>query len=178
NGYTTRTTLNGGTVTQADCRKQKEDLYTRVIPTLHPDIIIAVNVDHEDRSELPFLGPDNKPLKAGPALYRWLDAKTVESTAAIHARGAKLVIVEPIPVTRLDPLACLSRPKPPEQCSHVATPSPDPLETFSPHPAKQPPENIPALALDRLICPSLPICDPIVNNQIVKLDPTHLTVAF
>ena len=29
-----------------------------------------------------------------------------------------------------------------------------------------------------VVCPFLPICDPIVNDQIVKWDPTHLTAQF
>jgi hypothetical protein len=31
---------------------------------------------------------------------------------------------------------------------------------------------------DRLVCPFLPICDPVVNGQIVKFDGTHLTAKF
>ena len=38
--------------------------------------------------------------------------------------------------------------------------------------------NVWSVDLDHLVCPFLPICDPIVNNQIVKWDPTHLTVKF
>jgi hypothetical protein len=31
---------------------------------------------------------------------------------------------------------------------------------------------------DQLVCPYLPICDPVVNGQIVKWDRQHLTVKF
>jgi hypothetical protein len=35
-----------------------------------------------------------------------------------------------------------------------------------------------SLDLDHLVCPYLPICDPVVDNQIVKIDETHLTAKF
>jgi hypothetical protein len=35
-----------------------------------------------------------------------------------------------------------------------------------------------AADFDRLVCPFLPICDPVVNGEIVKSDGTHLTARF
>lgn len=32
--------------------------------------------------------------------------------------------------------------------------------------------------LDRLVCPYLPICDPIVNRMVVRADESHLTPEF
>ena len=32
--------------------------------------------------------------------------------------------------------------------------------------------------LDTLVCPFLPICDPIIDGQIVRWDPAHLTPKF
>jgi hypothetical protein len=34
------------------------------------------------------------------------------------------------------------------------------------------------LDLDRLVCPYLPICDPIINGQVAKFDWSHITPAF
>ena len=31
---------------------------------------------------------------------------------------------------------------------------------------------------DDLVCPYDPICDPVVNGQIVRFDASHITVAF
>ena len=31
---------------------------------------------------------------------------------------------------------------------------------------------------DRLVCPFLPICDPVVNGALVKLDQSHITLKF
>ena len=43
--------------------------------------------------------------------------------------------------------------------------------------AKQDP-NVYSLDLDKQVCPLLPICDPVIGGQIVKLDPSHLTAGF
>ena len=35
-----------------------------------------------------------------------------------------------------------------------------------------------SLDLDHLVCPYFPICDPIVNHEVVRIDATHLTSKF
>ena len=89
----------------------------------------------------------------------------------------KIVLLEPIPVTRFNPVDCLSKQTYLEQCRYVASPFPDRVERFYRQLAKHQ-RNVWSVDLDHLVCPFLPICDPIVNNQIVKWDPTHLTVKF
>lgn len=32
--------------------------------------------------------------------------------------------------------------------------------------------------MDRLVCPYLPICDPVVDGEIVKLDQGHITATY
>ena len=39
-------------------------------------------------------------------------------------------------------------------------------------------DNVWSLDLDHLVCPYFPICDPIVNHLVVKIDVNHLTSAF
>lgn len=39
-------------------------------------------------------------------------------------------------------------------------------------------DDIYDLDLDRIVCPLLPICDPVVDGSIVKRDPSHLKVLF
>jgi hypothetical protein len=89
----------------------------------------------------------------------------------------KVVLIEPIPVTKFNPLDCLSKATYLEQCRYVASTVPDRLERFFRQLARQD-HNVYDVDLDHLVCPFLPICDPIVNHQIVKWDPTHLTVKF
>ena len=39
-------------------------------------------------------------------------------------------------------------------------------------------DNVWSLDIDRLVCPYLPICDPIINHHIVTIDGAHLTATF
>jgi hypothetical protein len=87
-------------------------------------------------------------------------------------------MIEPIPnALFFDPLVCLSRAKVLARCRYVAATKPDPLELQYRQLDRQY-DNVWTADFDRLVCPFLPICDPIVNGKIVKSDPTHLTPAF
>jgi hypothetical protein len=180
NLYARPITVNGVPLRLKDCEAQKDDTYQRVIPELHPDIVVVVNVAHENPLEIPFLGPDQRIVKNGsPASVNWLETTTKQSLAEIRADGAKVMIVEPIPVAPppFNPLTCLSKAKTLEQCRYVASAKPDWLELFYRHQAQLDP-GVTSANFDRLVCPFLPICDPIVNGQIVKQDGTHLTAQF
>ncbi len=179
NLYAPEIAVPGKTNRPKDCKAQKDDLYNRVIPQLNPDIIITMNVAHEDPTQIPFLGPNGtRPRNGTPQMNAWLEKTTSDSLAKLRAGGRrKVVLIEPIPVTRFNPLDCLSKATYLEQCSYVVRPGPDALERDYRAFAKKE-HNVWSVDLDHLVCPFLPICDPIVNNQIVKWDPTHLTVAF
>jgi peptidoglycan/LPS O-acetylase OafA/YrhL len=177
--FATPVKVFGKLLRKQDCVAQKEDLYKRVIPQLHPDIIVVMNLAHEDPTQLPFLGPHDEFEANGTAQsIQWLDRTTADSIRELRGDGAKVVILEPIPVTRFNPLDCISKAKTIEQCSYVESrPSPDPLEAYYRQLAKRD-TGVLSTNLDRLVCPFLPICDPVVDGQIVKWDPTHLTVRF
>jgi hypothetical protein len=64
-----------------------------------------------------------------------------------------------------------------EQCRYLANLTPTPVELYDRQLAVEH-SGVYSADFDRLVCPYFPICDPIVNGQIVKWDPTHLTVAF
>ncbi len=178
NLYAIPITVGNRALRLEDCRAQKEDMYTRVIPALHPDVIVTMDLGHEDPSQLPFLGPNGQRLpNSSPAEVRWVLGKTQESVRALRATGAKLMLIEPIPVTKFDPLKCLSAAKTLQQCRYVARPTPDALEQLYRRLAQQD-HNVWSVNLDRLVCPFLPICDPVVSGHIVKFDPTHLTEDF
>jgi hypothetical protein len=86
-------------------------------------------------------------------------------------------MIEPVPVAPSDPLTCLSKAKVLEQCSYVATPKPGLLERTYRRLADRD-DRAWSVDLDQVVCPYLPICDPVVNRQIVKMDGTHLTAKF
>ena len=114
-----------------------------------------------------------------PASISWLETTTRQSLAELRADGAKVMIVEPIPVATppFNPLTCLSKAKTLEECRYVASAEPDWLERFYRQQATHD-KDVWSADFDRLVCPFLPICDPVVNGQIVKQDGTHLTAKF
>jgi peptidoglycan/LPS O-acetylase OafA/YrhL len=161
-----------------ECQIRKDDVYSRVIPTLHPDLIVVMEVAHEDRQVTEYLGPNRSVMKGdAPAYLQWIEKTTSDSVNALRADGRKVLMVEPIPVAPSDPLACLSKSKVLEQCSYVATKNGDFIERYYRQLADHD-DRVWSLDLDHLVCPYLPICDPVVNGQIVKLDVSHLTAKF
>jgi hypothetical protein len=76
-----------------------------------------------------------------------------------------------------DPLSCLSKATVVEQCRYVVPEQPSSLVQTYRRIDKQY-DDVWSLDLDHLVCPYFPICDPIVNHQITKIDPGHLTPAF
>jgi peptidoglycan/LPS O-acetylase OafA/YrhL len=178
NLYVIPYTLNGVTASTQRCKALKDDTYARVVPELDPDVIVLMEVAHERRGLTPYLGPDGRVVKNdSPASYRWIEATTTQSIAALRANGRKILIIEPIPLAPFDPLDCLSKAKVIEECRYVDNAGPDPIERFFRQLAQRD-ANMWSADFDRLVCPFLPICDPVVNGQIVKWDATHLTSRF
>ena len=127
-----------------------------MIPELDPDVIVAVDYD---------------------SAYENIDNDTTQSAKDLIGDDRKLVLVEDTPNSTIDPRACLSKAKVVEECRFVANTTPTPLEARY------------RLIDERIrrssrptstaaVCPFLPICDPIVDGQIVRVDFTHITGGF
>jgi hypothetical protein len=98
--------IDGTTPHTRECQIRKDDVYSRVIPTLHPDVIVVMEVAHEDRQVTEYLGPNRTLMKSdAPAYLQWIEKTTRDSVNALRADGRKVVMVEPIPVAPSDPLA-------------------------------------------------------------------------
>jgi hypothetical protein len=89
------------------------------------------------------------------------------------------VLIEPVPASSKDddPEKCLSKAKFLEQCRYVAHLGPTGEETIYRDLAAAD-SGVVSVDLDRLVCPYLPICDPVVRGLVVKRDDTHLTRTF
>jgi hypothetical protein len=138
------------------CKELRDDLYDRVIPELHPDIVVAMDYDFA---------------------YRNPRAETVQSLPQLARDGRKVILVEDTPNATIDTRDCLSKAKVLEDCRFVANRFPTPLERLYRQLARAQ-SRVYAADFDRLVCPFLPICDPVVDGQIVTFDGSHLTVAF
>jgi len=176
--YPTPITVNGVTTNTKACEAHKEDLYSRVIPSLRPDVIAVMEVGHEDRDVTQFLGPGQRVMRdSAPGYSDWIEKTTSDSLDALGADGRKVLMIEPIPVAPSDPLACLSKAKVLEECRYIASHNADNMERVYRGLADHD-DRTWTLDLDRLVCPYLPICDPVVDHQIVKFDTSHLTAKF
>ena len=161
------------------CKQHKNDLYRRGIAALHPDVIIVMDFAYGTPGSLvrPLVGPDRKQVD-----FSAVARATTDSVAQLRAGGREVLLIEPIPVpiapsNSFDPFTCLYNATVLEQCRYTADPSPSPTEHLYRQLAKHDPK-IHSLDLDRAVCPLLPVCDPLIDGVIVKIDPTHLTTKF
>ncbi|MFM7225296.1 MAG: hypothetical protein ACKO1Y_07705, partial [Actinomycetota bacterium] len=83
----------------------------------------------------------------------------------------------PVPTSGLDIRTCLRRAESLEECRYVGPRTVSGLEAAYRKLAREDP-GIATLDLDRLVCPYLPICDPVVEGTLVKSDTYHLTPTF
>jgi hypothetical protein len=164
----------------ARCRQYRDDAYARVIPDLHPGVVIAVNYGYDDPSIAPFpvLNANGRGMVRGNTQFDSLMAKTTaDSAQALSANGRDLVIVEPMPLARDDPTECLAHSRFLEECRYVARARPSKLELLYRKLDAQR-SRVWSANFDRLVCPFFPICDPVVAGHIVKVDSQHLTRDF
>jgi peptidoglycan/LPS O-acetylase OafA/YrhL len=163
------------------CVAFKADLRSRVIPELDPDVVVLIHapLDREGVKGLHLNGP-NGPLATGSdAAERAIETATDKTVARLRAANRDVVIVEPIPQgpQGYDPLGCLSTARFLDQCRFVVDPSPSPTELHYRALARST-DHVFDLDLDRLACPYLPICDPVVGGKIVWYDLSHLSVSY
>ena len=166
----------------ATCSAIKNDLYQRVIPALKPDLIVAVNLGgySQPGDYYPFLDQNG-----GRADFNTVAAATRSSAAVLAAGGRDVLLVEPVPIPGdtggrsafFDPYKCLQKSKFDEECRYRADASPSPTDLLDRQVAAAS-DKIFSLDLDHQICPLMPICDPVFNGQIVKMNPSHITAAF
>ena len=162
----------------ADCRRVKDDVYDRVIPALDPDIIVTMNVGYERlRRPVSYLGPDERGHRDGS--LDWVRQTTTAAIQRLEEDGRKIVLLEPIPVipAKFVPLDCLATARVVQECRFVADPSPSFVEQTYQQ-IDRADDQVWSLDLDEVVCPFLPICDPIVDGTVVMVDGNHLTRDF
>ena len=166
---------------QATCRRHKADWAEGVIPALDPDVIVVVGRSFDDPANAMALvtehGGTLDPHGVG---YDEAVRSATEATLARLTRGdRKVVIIEPVPTTGAaqDPLQCLSTATYLDECRYVASPGPTPTERTYRALADANPA-VWSIDIDALVCPYLPICDPMVAGMVVKFDEGHLTTTY
>ena len=160
------------------CRARQEDWYRRLVPQLDPDVIVLVHRTFDDPGGDIEMEANGTSIRPGTRDYRDAVRRASRDTVdQLAAHGRKVVIVEPLPLApdEFNPTNCLSDAEFVDDCRYVAAAT-TPLEEYYRSLANG--IDVFTLDLDRLVCPYLPICDPIVNGVVVKRDKQHITAAY
>jgi peptidoglycan/LPS O-acetylase OafA/YrhL len=160
------------------CEAQQNYWYNRLVPQLDPDVIVLVEHAVDDHHGAPALRANGVLIRPfTPAFRNAVQAAERDAVEQLATGGRKVVIYEPLPLTpnALNPLTCLSQKPFLDSCRYVASPT-TPNERFLRSLADG--KQVFTVDIDRLVCPSLPICDPIVHGVVVKRDAQHITAAY
>ena len=153
------------------CVKTRTDAYERVIPALHPDIIITVHVSRDDpaRPSPPFVPLDDSLGTGSEAIAN----ATSQSLDALTATGAKVLLIEPFPYGSFDTVQCLSGVERVIDCAFQASVDPSPTKVIYRYEALDRP-NVFDISFDHLVCPNFPLCLPILDGELVFRDALHV----
>jgi hypothetical protein len=148
------------------CIERQHEWFEETLPALDPDIVVLIHRATFDPA---------RPFMAN--LDAFLDASELVVTDLV-GQGIEVVIVEPTPVVapELDPLACLSDGGSLDECAFDATAQPTALETEYRRLAEL--DGVVSVDLDRLACPALPRCMPIIDGTVVFRDHTHMSATY
>jgi hypothetical protein len=162
------------------CAAHQRDWYGRVVNALDPDVVILAQLAYDDpASPRKFLIGSRSAVRFGEQAFDdLLVHRTRASLQALERKDRTLVLLEPIPIPPGDfnPLSCLSDGGSVSKCAYQATSKPTKLEKFFRSEARRP--DIVSIDVDRLVCPRLPTCDPVLDGKIVRRDQVHLTATF
>ncbi|MFN8017164.1 MAG: hypothetical protein U0P45_03480 [Acidimicrobiales bacterium] len=75
------------------------------------------------------------------------------------------------------PLRCLQRATYLEECRYVVDTQPSPVDRLYRAEARRR-DDVEVATFDRLVCPYLPICDPLVDGRVVRFDYQHIATAY
>jgi peptidoglycan/LPS O-acetylase OafA/YrhL len=166
---------------RSGCIAAQRDLKDRIIPRLDPDIVMLIHLafDHEGVRGQHLGGPDGPLATGSPAAERAIEAATDATVARLTADNRDVVLIEPIPQApaSFKPLGCLSKARFLDQCRFVVSRAPSPTELHYRQLARAD-DHVWDLNIDRLACPYLPICDPVVRGKIVWYDSAHISLRY
>ncbi len=162
------------------CAANQTDTYDRILPGFDPDVVVLMDRTFEDPNSLAAVETPTGRLEPGtPGFLPAVRHVTEQSLKALRRDGRKIVVVEPTPYApkELSPNVCLSKAKTVDECRYIASPGPTGVERMYRKIADAH-RDVWALDIDQLVCPYLPICDPVIDGKIVKVDQGHITATY
>ena len=169
------TNLEASDKGQAACERARVGWYDEVLPALDPDIVMLVARPRDGRSwSGTVVRRDGTPQPLVKAI-----AETSKATLDTIARtGARAVVVEQMimPET-FRPDDCLTSAADPGQCAVPVPLGTSPTDALLIAEASRKP-SLYTVDLNPALCPSAPLCQAVVDGEIVWRDDHHVTARF
>ena len=156
----------------ANCDRNRSDAYDRVIPALDPDLIVVVNTREPH-------GPPQRQF-VDNRYNRALRDSTPASLGELATPGREVLIIGEAPLPEMidvNPLSCLAKADVVEACRFVADATTTWLDRVQVEAASDI-DGVTMVDFDRLICPFLPICDPVIGDTVTFWNQEHITARF
>ncbi|HAP76725.1 MAG TPA: hypothetical protein DCR14_11635 [Acidimicrobiaceae bacterium] len=154
------------------CRAAQEATYGDWLQTLSPDIVVLVGHPLLEPSFAVSARGSDTPLDAAE-----LTAASIDSLDRLDVPGRTLVVLGPRPTAPFDVWSCLGVARFQEDCLFVASHEADTQESALVSALADRPGII-HISVAPLVCPRLPVCDPIVDGVAVRIDTDHLHPRF
>jgi peptidoglycan/LPS O-acetylase OafA/YrhL len=161
---------------QAACTAARDQWYREVMPRLHPDVVVLAEYARDDpaiygQTLVHYGGSSNQ------SLHRLLTSTTDLTLGQITASGAHALVMKSIFASTFDPLDCLSRAKYVDDCQVPVPAQPPFSDAMYARAARQIP-NVSTFNINPIVCPTAPVCEPMVGRIPVWRNFNHYTPAI
>ncbi len=163
------------------CQDRRSRWYREIVPALDPDLVVlaqrpmtdptnSIELSDVDRGRLP---------QGSRKLVEAVELRSRQTIEPLVEAGRDVLILEPIPVLPKgqDMTTCLAEATTTDECRFVTATAPSDVERIYRRLADEI-DGVSTADLDRMVCPYLPICDPLAGRVVVFRDDIHLTRTF
>jgi peptidoglycan/LPS O-acetylase OafA/YrhL len=157
-----------------ECASGRLGWYDQIVPALDPDVIVLASAPRDPGSRPDaFFQPEDGAL-GNRSLNEVIAEATESSLIRLTATGARVVILEPLPYADFDPNVCLSGAVTVADCAYRTPDVPFPTERIYRDQAVAS-TSVFSLDYDRVACPFLPTCVPLIDGDLVFRNEFHLS---
>ena len=153
------------------CRDVRPSWYRQIIPDLHPDVIVTVNVPRDP--EVGGSGYVSENPRDTRPVTEVVSAATSSSLDALTATGAKVVMIEPLVYGADNPADCLAGAATVGECAWTVPAEVQP-STAAYRAAAAARSDVDSVAVLDIACPFGPVCVPFLEGALVFRDGHHV----
>ena len=160
------------------CIERRNEWYDTIIPSLEPDLIVAIGVPRDDVARGDGSSWLPEPAYSSLDLDQAIQAATTAAADTLTEGGTRLLIVEPLPYsTEFNPTDCLTTAQVVGDCAYNIPPDPLPSEVAYRTVAASS-DRVDTLDLDTIACPFRPTCLAFIDGRTVFRNQLHLSDAW